>query len=107
MTKKILISTGGSGGHVVPATIFYEHLKKDFKVYITSDKRGAQFINKENYRVKIIDTPKLSNNLFLLPFKFFLIIYLVINSFFFLKKKKNRYINFYRWLYVFTNFYSI
>ena len=88
MTKKILISTGGSGGHVVPATIFYEHLKKDFKVYITSDKRGAQFINKEKYRVKIIDTPKLSNNLFLLPFKFFLIIYLVINSFFFLKKEK-------------------
>ena len=27
--KKILISTGGSGGHVVPATILYEHLKEN------------------------------------------------------------------------------
>ena len=26
MKKKILISSGGSGGHVIPATIFYEHL---------------------------------------------------------------------------------
>ena len=26
MKKKILISTGGSGGHVIPATILYEHL---------------------------------------------------------------------------------
>ena len=24
----LLISTGGSGGHVIPATILYEHLKK-------------------------------------------------------------------------------
>ena len=27
--KNILISTGGSGGHVIPATILYEHLKKN------------------------------------------------------------------------------
>ena len=30
MTQKILISTGGSGGHVVPATILYEHLKNKY-----------------------------------------------------------------------------
>ena len=29
--KKILISTGGSGGHVVPALNLYGHLKNDFK----------------------------------------------------------------------------
>ena len=28
MNKKILISTGGSGGHVIPAIILYEHLSK-------------------------------------------------------------------------------
>ena len=88
MSKNILISTGGSGGHVVPAIIFYEHLKKDFEVYITSDKRGTQFIDKEKYRVKIINTPKLSNNLFLLPYHFFLMIYLIVSSFFLIKKKK-------------------
>ena len=28
MKKKILISTGGSGGHVIPATILHDHLLK-------------------------------------------------------------------------------
>ena len=32
MNKKILISTGGSGGHVIPATIIYEHLENNFDV---------------------------------------------------------------------------
>jgi len=88
MNKKILISTGGSGGHVVPGTIFYEHLKDNFDVYICSDKRGAQFLNREKYNVEIVNTPKLSKNLFLLPFQLFLILYLVVKSLFFLKKKK-------------------
>ena len=30
--KKILISTGGSGGHVIPALNLYDHLKKDFDI---------------------------------------------------------------------------
>ena len=87
MKKKILISTGGSGGHVIPATIFYEHLKREFDVSITSDKRGIQFLNKFKYDIKIINTPKFSKNLFILPFKILLIIYLIIKSFFFLKSK--------------------
>mgnify|MGYP000117833901 CR=1 FL=1 len=45
MKKKILISSGGSGGHVIPATIFYEHLKNKFDVFFTVDKRGAKFLN--------------------------------------------------------------
>ena len=40
--KNILISTGGSGGHVVPATIIYEHLKDKFNISMTSDDRGIQ-----------------------------------------------------------------
>ena len=40
MKKKILVSTGGSGGHVIPATIIYEHLKNEFDVLLTIDKRG-------------------------------------------------------------------
>jgi len=88
MNKNILISTGGSGGHVVPATIFYDHLEKNFEVSITSDKRGAYFLNKLKYNIKIIDTPKLSKNLFLLPFQIPIIIYLIVKSLFFLKRKK-------------------
>ena len=30
MTQRILISTGGSGGHVVPAIILHDHLKDQF-----------------------------------------------------------------------------
>jgi UDP-N-acetylglucosamine--N-acetylmuramyl-(pentapeptide) pyrophosphoryl-undecaprenol N-acetylglucosamine transferase len=88
MNKKILISTGGSGGHVIPATIFYEHLKDNFDVYLSTDERGLKFLNKEKYKFQIINTPKLSKNLFLLPFQIFLILYLIIKSFLFLKKKK-------------------
>jgi len=88
MNRKLLISTGGSGGHVIPATIFYEHLKKDFDVSMTTDKRGAQFLNTKKYNIEIINVPKLSKNLFVLPFQIFLILYLTIKSLFFLKKKK-------------------
>ena len=88
MKKKILISTGGSGGHVVPAMIFYEHLKKDFEVTISSDKRGVKFLSKFKHNVTIINTPKLTRNLFLLPFKIFVIFLMTIKSFLFLKNKK-------------------
>ena len=47
--KKILISTGGSGGHVIPATIFYEHLHKEFQVVISTDIRGSRFLSKNKY----------------------------------------------------------
>ena len=46
MRKKILISTGGSGGHIMPAITLYEHLKNDFEIFLTSDKRGAKYLNK-------------------------------------------------------------
>ncbi len=45
MKKKILISTGGSGGHVIPAGIFFQHLKNDFDVFLSSDERGIKFLN--------------------------------------------------------------
>ena len=35
--KNILISTGGSGGHVVPAKILSEHLHSNFNVFISTD----------------------------------------------------------------------
>ena len=62
----LLISTGGSGGHVIPATILYEHLKKDFNISISSDERGVQFLDKNKFEIKIINVPKISKNIFLL-----------------------------------------
>ena len=86
--KNLLISTGGSGGHVVPATILYEHLSDEFNVFMTSDDRGIKFLNKDKYNIKIINVSKISKNIFLLPIQFFLILGLIFKSFFFLKNKK-------------------
>jgi len=88
MKKKILISTGGSGGHVIPATIFYEQLKNEFDVFLTTDKRGTKFLNLEKYKIKIIDIPKLTKNLFKLPLNLFCLFLSVIKSFIFFKKNK-------------------
>jgi len=86
--KNILISTGGSGGHTVPAKIFYEHLKKDFNLFMSSDERGIKFLDKEKYSIKIINAPKISKNIILLPVQIFSLIGLFFKSFFFLKNKR-------------------
>ncbi len=87
MTNKILISTGGSGGHVIPATILYEHLSKKNELFISTDKRGSKFLDKNTHKIETINTPKL-NNIFLLPLNLFMILFLTIKSFFLLKNKK-------------------
>ena len=66
MKKKILISTGGSGGHVIPAKILIDHLNYNFEVIISTDQRGEKFLNDVlNKKIKIY-TPKL-NNFYLFP----------------------------------------
>ena len=80
MTKRIFISTGGSGGHVVPATILYEHLKDKFYVSISTDYRGMKFLDKDKYNLEIFNITPISKNIFLLPLHFFLIIYLEKNE---------------------------
>ena len=88
MKKKILISSGGSGGHVIPATVLYEHLKNKFDVFLTVDKRGAKFLNLEKYKGTIIDTPKLTNNLFIFTLNFFGFFFSIIKSLIYLKKNR-------------------
>jgi len=88
MRQRILISTGGSGGHVVPATVLYEHLKSKFHVSISTDYRGMKFIDKSKYELEIFNITPISKNIFLLPFQLFLIIYLIIKSIFFLRQRK-------------------
>ena len=87
MKKNFLITTGGSGGHVIPATILYEHLSKDANIFISTDKRGSKYLDKDIYQFEIIDTPKL-NNIFILPFNLILILFLILKSFFLLKNNK-------------------
>ena len=88
MTRRILISTGGSGGHVVPATILYEHLKNQFDVSMSTDSRGMKFLDKNKYNIETFNITPISKNILLLPFQFFLIIYLIVKSIIFLRKRR-------------------
>ena len=90
MKKKILISTGGSGGHVIPAITFHDHLKEKFDVFLTTDKRGERFINKDKYTLSIIDVPQLTKNFFKIPFNFIFFLKSILKSIFFIKKNKIR-----------------
>ena len=87
MNKNYLITTGGSGGHVIPATILYEHLSNDANVIVTTDKRGLKYFDNKKYQFDIINTPQL-NNIFLFPYYLIIIFILIIKSFFLLKSKK-------------------
>ena len=87
MKKKILISTGGSGGHVIPAITIYDHLKSRYETLISTDFRGLKYIDKENYETIIINTPKL-NNLLILPFALVKVLILTIKCLILLKKEK-------------------
>ena len=87
--KKILIVTGGSGGHVIPSLSIYDILKDNFEVQIATDLRGSKYINNNDYNFSLIDVPNLFSNLLLLPYnliKFFISIlksykYLKLNNY--------------------------
>ena len=40
---KILITTGGSGGHVIPAQVLYQFLKNKTLCHWTVDQRGLKY----------------------------------------------------------------
>ena len=88
MKRKILITTGGSGGHVVPALTFYEHLKDDFDIFLSSDYRGSKFIDNKIYNFEIINVLPLTKNIILLPKNIILFIFAILKSLIFLKKNK-------------------
>ena len=89
--KRIIISTGGTGGHVIPAQVLYDYLSDKNDVIITSDNRGISYLNKNKYKIKKIDVPKISKNI--LDFIPFLILFTlsILKSLFFYVKKKLKY----------------
>ena len=91
MREKVLISTGGSGGHVIPAITIHDHLKEKYDIIISTDSRGLKYLEKNDYRSILIDTPKF-NSLILFPFTLFKVLILIINSLKILKKEKISYL---------------
>ena len=84
--KKVLIVTGGSGGHVIPAISIYDHLKNNFEVFLITDERGKRFIDQNKYRFDVLEIPNLFSNLLLLPLKIFKFFFSIINSFRYLRR---------------------
>ena len=87
MKSKILISTGGSGGHVIPAITMYDHLKENHDILISSDVRGLKYLDDKFYNTLVIDTPKLSNFIFL-PLSILKVFFLTLRSLILLKKEE-------------------
>ena len=87
MKSKILISTGGSGGHVIPAITMHDHLKENYDILISSDVRGLKYLDDKFYNTLVIDTPKL-NNFILLPLSILKVFFLTLRSLILLKKKE-------------------
>ena len=87
MKEKILISTGGSGGHVIPAITLHDHLKNEYDVIISTDIRGLKYLDINNYEIYEVNTPKLNKSI-LLPFAILNVFFLTLRSLFLLKKEK-------------------
>ena len=82
--KKILITTGGSGGHVIPSLSLYDSLKENFEVHIVTDVRGSRYISR-NYNFSLIDVPNIFSNLFLLPYNLITFCFSILKSYRYLK----------------------
>tara|TARA_B110000240_G_scaffold27415_1_gene28630 strand:+ start:1483 stop:2583 length:1101 start_codon:yes stop_codon:yes gene_type:complete len=85
--KRIIIATGGTGGHVFPAYSLAKHFLADkVNVELISDKRGMKYL--KNYRdlkiTQITSTTILKNNIFQLLFSSLIIFYSIFRSFIFL-----------------------
>ena len=83
--KKILIATGGSGGHVIPSLSIYDALKDKYEIQISTDLRGSKYINNENYKYSLIDVPNLFSNLFILPYNLVRFCFSLVKSYKYLK----------------------
>ena len=82
--KKILIATGGTGGHIFPAYSLANYLKdKNFEVELTTDKRGLKYLqNYRNLNFKIIPlSPLKKNTIFTFLKSILIILYSIIKSF--------------------------
>ena len=90
MSKKIIFSAGGTGGHIFPATNLMKHFsEKGYEVVLVTDKRGNNFVNKyskfKSYELRA-GTPTNKNFLFKI-LSLIMIFYSLLKSIIILKKE--------------------
>ncbi len=91
MNKKIIFTTGGTGGHIFPAINLMNHFsEKGYNVLLVTDERGNNFLKKKNeIKTCILKTETTTNkNIFKKILSFIVILNSIIKSFFILKKEK-------------------
>ena len=91
MTKKIIFSSGGTGGHIFPAINLMKYFSnKGYDVLLVTDIRGNIFLkNHTQFRSCIISTDTPSNkNFFRKIFSFIMIFFSIIVSILILRKEK-------------------
>ena len=91
MTKKIIFSTGGTGGHIFPAINLMKHFfNNGHKVLLVTDVRGNNFIkNYSEFKSYILKSETLTNkNFFKKILSSLVIFYSIIRSIIILKKEK-------------------
>jgi UDP-N-acetylglucosamine--N-acetylmuramyl-(pentapeptide) pyrophosphoryl-undecaprenol N-acetylglucosamine transferase len=91
MSKKIIFSGGGTGGHVLPAIHLMKHFfDKKYEVLLVTDVRGNNFVkDKTNHKSYIIGTGTPTNKNLIKKFlSFFVVLNSIIKSIFILKKEK-------------------
>ena len=89
--KSIILTSGGTGGHIFPAIGIMQYLKKKgYKVKIVTDSRSSQYL-KKNSEIKFFilntDTPLNKKN-YKKFFSYIKIFLSIIKSLFILKKEK-------------------
>ena len=91
MSKKIIFSGGGTGGHIFPAINLMKHFfDKGYKVLLVTDNRGNNLVkNYSEFKSYILRAGTPTNkNLFQKFFSYFLIFYSMIRSINILKNEK-------------------
>ena len=82
--KKIIIATGGTGGHVFPAYSLAKHfIDKKIKIKIISDKRGVKYLdNYDNLEITEIPSSTIfKKNIFKFIISTLIICYSIFRSF--------------------------
>ncbi len=86
--KKIIIATGGTGGHVIPAYNLAKHFiyENKFKVEIILDKRGLKYLKSSNKIkvTKIASATIFNKNILEIFYSIMIILYSTFKSLFFL-----------------------
>ena len=91
MTRKIILSAGGTGGHIFPAINLMKHFfERGDKVLLVTDIRGNNFIKKySEFKSYVLRMGTPTNKNFFKKFISFLVIfYSIIKSIIILKKEK-------------------